>query len=210
MTVAVLSSGELVLGEPLARILNSCSVVVAADGGLAALQGQQRVADVVVGDFDSLTMESKDLQTLAKKVERLDHHKDESDTDAAVRRAKEFLPDEIWLVAGSGGRMDHWLSNLRLVEHLSLITRWYTPVQTILRLSPGQVLSITPGLVSVFPLGSGPWNLRSHGLRWPLEPVNFDRWHSLSNQADDGASVESLAGEFLVFQDSGTTRDLAP
>jgi len=107
---------------------------------------------------------------------------------------------EIWLLGGGGQRMDHWMANLRLVTNRPQITRWLTAREEIWNLSPGASVAVSEGTISVFPLGSGPWLLRSRGLHWPLDAVDFGRWHSLSNMAGQGAEVTVVAGQALVMR----------
>lgn len=165
------------------------------------LQGTGFVADVAVGDLDSLQESGLPWRDLTKEVQAYSSHKDLTDTELAVELALGSGAGCLWLFGGGGGRMDHWLSNLRLFESSPAIGRWYTPFDIGFRLGEGLSLRLSDGRVSVFPVGLGPWQASSQGLRWPLDQVDFSRWHSLSNVAQTGATIESQQGEFLVLQD---------
>lgn len=179
--------------------LNASQRIVAADGGLATLRHLGRRADLWVGDGDSLEGGPDAWSDWYQEAVVLDRAKDETDTEAAVRVAVDAGASEVWLIGGSGQRMDHWWANLRLVGSTPRITRWLTAFEQVRSVSSG-TLTLEPGTVSVFPLGPGPWSMTSQGLRWPLDGVDFTRWHSLSNEAVTGARVTVVRGHFLVLQ----------
>jgi thiamine pyrophosphokinase len=56
-------------------------------------------------------------------------------------------------------------------------------------------------LVSVFPLGDGPWKAESRGLRWPLDRLNWNRgFFGVSNLGEEACfSVRALEGRFMVI-----------
>jgi len=55
--------------------------------------------------------------------------------------------------------------------------------------------------VSVFPLGDGPWEAESAGLKWPLNGISWNRgFFGLSNEAPEGAfTIRAKQGRFLVM-----------
>jgi thiamine pyrophosphokinase len=68
----------------------------------------------------------------------------------------------------------------------------------------GEILetALLPGdAVSVLPLGDGPWSAESLGLKWPLEPVRWERSvAAISNVASDGAfRIRASRGRFMVI-----------
>jgi thiamine pyrophosphokinase len=55
-------------------------------------------------------------------------------------------------------------------------------------------------LVSVFPLGQGPWDAESEGLRWPLAGLPWDRgFFGISNVAEARFALRAKKGRFLVI-----------
>jgi thiamine pyrophosphokinase len=61
---------------------------------------------------------------------------------------------------------------------------------------------VPPGsLVSVFPLGAGPWKAESRGLRWPLNDLPWaPGFFGISNIAGEGLfSINVTAGRFLLI-----------
>jgi len=55
--------------------------------------------------------------------------------------------------------------------------------------------------VSVFPLGGGPWEAESTGLKWPLNGISWNRgFFGLSNEAPEGAfTIRVKQGRFMVM-----------
>ena len=87
---------------------------IAADQGYrnALLLGEN--IDILLGDFDSFT------EKLPENVEtvRVPAEKDFTDTQLAVSTAIERGADEIVIIGGLCGRLDHTLSNLSILQSL--------------------------------------------------------------------------------------------
>jgi thiamine pyrophosphokinase len=67
-------------------------------------------------------------------------------------------------------------------------------------------LRLLPGsLISVFPLGTGPWDAGSSGLKWPLKGYGWNRGSfGVSNVAPSGDFVvQALEGRFMVITPLG-------
>ena len=203
MVTAVCTGGEPPLPSHSISWLDACQRTIAADGGLTFLRSLGKKADLWIGDGDSLPGELSDWVDWYSEARLLDRAKDNSDTEAAVQAALEGGTDEIWLLGGAGGRMDHWWSNLRLAARQPLLTRWLTRHEEAWNLGPGDHLVLEAGVVSVFPLGSGPWRISSLGLRWPLDGLDFLQWHSLSNEAERDTTLTVESGRFLVLRPLG-------
>lgn len=84
-------------------------------GSLFILEKDWRL-DLAVGDFDSLTNQEKEQVTAAAtEVEQAQAEKDDTDTQLAlVRVFAKFPKAQITIVGATGGRLDHFLSNLWL------------------------------------------------------------------------------------------------
>ncbi len=76
--------------------------VIAADAGLRYLEQAGILADLVIGDFDTL----KEIPTGANVV-RLNCEKDDTDMLAAVREGIKAGYKEFHIYGGTGGRIDH-------------------------------------------------------------------------------------------------------
>lgn len=84
--------------------------VITADAGFRYLEQAGILADLVIGDFDTL----KEISTGANVV-RLSCEKDDTDILAAVREGIKAGYAEFHIYGGTGGRFDHTLANLQVL-----------------------------------------------------------------------------------------------
>ena len=89
-------------------------LVIAADGGFAALEGLGLSPDLVVGDFDSLGHRPDHPHVVALPVE-----KDDTDMHSAIRLGWERGYRAFRLYGGTGGRIDHTLANIQSLARLA-------------------------------------------------------------------------------------------
>jgi len=200
----------------------SADIIAAVDSGLIAAENACLAPDWVLGDMDSLVGEAnpaceaspvgeanpQGLHRLekypAERVLRYPSDKDYSDTELALDLLGEKGCDEIWLAGGGGGRTDHLLAIYSLFERDFPPAAWFTANEEIFCLREGKTLALSKApssRISVFPLGEGPWEAASAGLKWPLQGLPWKRgFYGLSNEAVDGAfEIRSLHGRFLVL-----------
>jgi len=189
-------------------------VLVAADSGLLLAQGSGAEVDWIIGDMDSLDEHDKNgLRRLdAYPPERVichPHDKDFTDTELAFSLLREKNCGTIWIIGGGGGRLDQLFGIRSLFERDDPPERWITAADDIRCI--GAVNSLVSELsvshnsplcpVSVFPLGCGPWEAESSGLKWPLAGLPWARdFIAISNEAPDGTfTITVRQGRFLVM-----------
>lgn len=88
--------------------------LIAADGGLAYLEEMGLIADLVIGDFDSLP----EIPARADVIV-LNKEKDYTDTLAAVHEGLNRGYKIFHIYGGTGGRIDHTLANIQVLAFLS-------------------------------------------------------------------------------------------
>jgi thiamine pyrophosphokinase len=179
-------------------------IIAAADSGLAAAENAGIRPDWVIGDMDSLDDPGRLDKYPAGRVLRYPPDKDYTDTELAVEFLREKGCGEIWLIGGGGGRTDHLFALRSLFERETGPCRWITAGEDIRRVDGGGVLEAETapgGIVSVFPLGGGPWAAESCGLKWPLGDLPWNRGSfGISNRAVEGTfSVTAKEGRFMVI-----------
>lgn len=92
---------------------------VGADHGAISLLNLGIIPHAAVGDFDSLTSEEwKRIQKDVADVNGFQAEKNETDTELAILKALEVKPDCIYITGVTGGRLDHYESNLHTVYRL--------------------------------------------------------------------------------------------
>ncbi|MDR2259237.1 MAG: thiamine diphosphokinase [Treponema sp.] len=185
-------------------LAEGAALIAAADSGLVRAEAAGLRPDWVLGDMDSLD-DPRRLETYPPgRVLRHPRDKDYTDTELAFSFLLEKGCDEIWLIGGGGGRADHLFALRSLFERDPCPARWITAGEDMYCLKgPGELaLSIAAGgLLSVFPLGDGPWEAQSGGLKWPLEGLSWNRgFFGLSNVAETGDFfIRAGAGRFMVI-----------
>jgi len=181
------------------------ALIVAADSGLEAAERAGIAPGWIIGDMDSLDRPERLDAYPPERVLRCPPDKDQTDTEMALSLLWEKGCTETWLLGGGGGRMDHLLALRALFEREKAPDRWLTRREDIRRLEGGEALEATglgkEALVSLFPLGQGPWAASSTGLHWPLGGIPWDRGSAwISNRAPTGACrIRALEGRFLVL-----------
>ncbi|AEF84196.1 thiamine diphosphokinase [Treponema primitia ZAS-2] len=197
--------------EQSAILAKGADLIAAADSGLLAAEAAGLRPDWIVGDMDSLGELSRLDRYPPDRVLRYPSDKDYTDTELLLSLLWEQGCDELWLLGGGGGRTDHLLAIQALFEREKSPDRWITAAEDIRQVRAGHPLEVAgaqavsggqaPGsLVSVFPLGIGPWELESRGLKWPLSGLPWERgFFGLSNVALEGDfMIRAIRGRFLV------------
>lgn len=88
------------------------SAIICADGGIKHAQALGLSPDLVVADFDSSDAE----QAISGEILRLRPEKDDTDTQTCMREVFKRGCTDAALVCATGGRIDHMLANLSLLE----------------------------------------------------------------------------------------------
>ncbi len=87
---------------------------IAADGGYNNAVALGATVDILLGDMDSFKGQPREGTELL----RVPAEKDFTDTQLAVNTALERGADDIVIIGGLSGRLDHTMSNLGILERL--------------------------------------------------------------------------------------------
>ena len=174
------------------------SFVIAADGGLDWLEGQGIRPHLAVGDFDSLGRVPSGVPVVRHPAE-----KDDTDMMLAVEEGLARGCRRFFLWGGLGGRLDHTLANLHLLDFLAGkgcegFLLGDTTAITALR---GGTLAFPPGqkgILSVFAWGGPAEGVTLCGLRYELENGTLTPHHPL------GVSNEFIGTPATVSVRNGT------
>ena len=203
----VFAGGEGPEAALLGKIAASADILAAADSGLVAMEKAGLTPHWILGDMDSLDLMEDPLlleKYNSSMVLRFPREKDLTDTELAINFLREKGCDEIWIAGGGGGRIDHLFAIRSLFDGRLCPDRWFPGNSEIRCLKDGNLLSAAPApesLVSVFPVGDGPWQAESSGLKWPLGDLAWENGGGLglSNVAINGLfEIRSMRGRFLV------------
>ena len=190
----------------------SAGLIICADGGYQAAIAAGLTPQVWVGDGDSAGS-----VTPAPNVHniRLRAEKDETDMQAALDYGLAQGFRQFVLTGCTGGRLDHFLANIGLLERLHDIGAqgeiW--DAQNILFLHPGgRAVIPKPSdfmYISVIPLDMSVSGVTLTGLRYPLRNALVRRTESLAVSNEfiaDSAEVEIAQGRALII----LSRDFSP
>lgn len=176
--------------------------VIAADSGLDHAARLGVIADLLVGDLDSVTDSS-----LAKTVQAFSPDKDKTDLELAMDAAIELRPPQIIVVGGSGGRLDHLLANASLLASPRFST---TPIcwlaggsETHVVHSATEFHGAVGDLLSLIPYGGPAHGVTTHGLRWPLVKATLSpgtTWGVSNEMTDSRAKVEISTGILMAIR----------
>ena len=101
---------ELITEHPKAEDLR-----IAADSGYHTAKALGERLDLLLGDFDSIGTLPQDEEA---EIRQVPAEKDYTDTQLAVEIAMERGAEEIILIGGLSGRLDHTLSTLSILEDI--------------------------------------------------------------------------------------------
>lgn len=108
----LLSYMECVTPDMAQELAESADYIIAADGGQNRAREFGLQPDCVIGDFDSTTLnEDFDCIYITYPAE-----KDLTDTEAALTHALEKGCRNVILLGGMGGRLDHTMGNIGLLD----------------------------------------------------------------------------------------------
>jgi thiamine pyrophosphokinase len=160
-------------------------LVIAADSGFdLALQFSVSI-DFVLGDFDSVKSISSLESLEEEQIITYPRNKDLTDTELAIEKAFKEHAEELILIGGGGGRLDHLAALMALFERNQCPDRWYGSFGSAYLVpglfgkdgeGEGQRFNFEEGrMVSFFPLGNVPCVPWSHGLAWKLNGLRWSR-----------------------------------
>ena len=172
-------------------------VVIAADGGMQCAENAGYSPRVYVGDGDSGGRALPGMETVPLKPE-----KDLTDLQAAYEWARDHGISEIIFTACIGGRQDHHLSALQLLE-----TAKKDGIQAEIWDPDNRILFLTPGTVkipksdfrffSLIPVDRELRGVSIRGAKYPLSNCTVYRGDSLtvSNEwKDDTVEISFTEG----------------
>mgnify|MGYP006284771661 CR=1 FL=1 len=181
-------------------------LVICADSGFDSFVNEGYDVDYLVGDMDSISKE--DLETAREQgmeIVKYDPDKDMTDGELAVRLAVEKGSDDITIMGGREGRLDHILSSVDLLYLIpeSRKARLYYLEDLVYLLREGEELEVDdPNKVySVLP--GDPRSIVSEiGFKWPLESELLEKGTTMgihNELSDEKGIIRAEAGDIIVI-----------
>ena len=188
--------------------------VIGVDSGLSFLYRNKVTPTHIVGDFDSI---APDIIAYYKTqtnipIREFNPVKDATDTEIALRLALELGAKKIWILGGTGTRLDHVLSNIQilkialdagveayLVDECNRISVWEKEIT----LSKGNAFGT---YFSLFPLGEAVLDVTIEGAKYPVSHHSVSSYESrfISNEMREPEVKIRFPEGILIFME---TRD---
>ena len=115
---AFIYTGGSLCTENITEYPEADDICIAADSGYKNAEKLGVKINILVGDFDSLDAASLDGVSKDTELVRVPAEKDFTDTQLAVKIALEKGAKGIVIIGGLGGRLDHTLSNLAILQKI--------------------------------------------------------------------------------------------
>jgi len=187
--------------------VNDGDFVIAVDGGYDYLLSVGITPDIIVGDFDSARAEPP-----AELTHRLPAEKDDTDMAAAIELAIEKGAKCLNIYGGTGGRLDHTLSNIQCLAGIA-----QRGVKGFIHGGDFVITAVKNGKLSFASGGRGTVSVFSHselstgvyerGLKYPLDNAVLKNTYPLgvSNELTGGvAEISVESGTLIIIYPQGT------
>lgn len=211
MTAYIFTGGEIAVGsmDELGLCLSEADLIIAADSGYNNASRLGVRPGLLLGDLDSIdrgALAPDELEHIEKII--VPAIKDDTDTQLAVDTALERGADEIIIIGGLGGRLDHTLSMVFLLEYIKdkgargVITDGRNRVRIM---ESGEELTIKRGYkyLSLVGLTDTCEGVSISGVFYPLKDAVLERKYAfaVSNEITaDAAEISLSKGILLVIE----------
>ncbi len=185
---------------------------IAADSGYMTARRFGIKPDILLGDLDSLecsTLSQGELDEMEKII--VPRIKDDTDTQLAVDTAIERGAGNIFIIGGLGGRLDHTLSSVFLLEYISehgagcTMTDGRNVVRMLVSNGEKRTVTVEKGYkyLSLISLSDVCKEVSVTGVFYPLNSTTLTRKYSyaISNEITAEHAVISLTdGVMLIIE----------
>lgn len=171
-------SGGTIDDEFVLQMLNEIQAeyVIGVDRGLQFLYRNQVMPTHIVGDFDSVEAELVEFYERQTQVpiRKFRPEKDASDTEIALHLAIELGAERVWILGGTGSRLDHVMANIQILKiaHDQGIKAYLQDSNNRIFLAEKEVMLCKQNqfgdYFSVFPFGGIVEDISIEGAKYPL------------------------------------------
>jgi thiamine pyrophosphokinase len=209
---AFIYSGGEIYPENITEHPKASDICIAADSGFANAKALGERVDIALGDFDSLSGGAGSIPDGVEKL-TVPAEKDETDTQLAVNVALSKGADDIVIVGGLSGRLDHTLSNLAILEALFDLgvpavildgrnrARYIRSTSTLIPRSGYKYLSLLAGDEKVK-------GVSVEGCKYPLKKATLNRrlQYAVSNEITGNVALISVRkGGIYIIESKDVT-----
>ena len=210
MRTLIVLGGDLPSPTLLRRCAGEAELTIAADRGLEAFEAAGVLPDLLLGDMDSVSAGTLARREGCTEMERLPCEKDDTDGGHAMEVALSRGATEITILGALGGRMDHALANLMLLNRAhegGAFAQILDERVRIVRIDGEIALHGAKGdTISLIPISEAHGVTLTGCYYHSREALSFDFVHPLgvSNVVtQDEARITVKAGDLLLFHHYG-------
>ena len=198
--LVIIADGEFPSHKTPLGILKESSSILACDGAADTLVDQGYTPDVILGDLDSLSDQSK--------IEYTDHivetpDQSQNDLRKALDYAKGNNISDITIIGASGKREDHMIGNIfSLLDYKDLKIKLYTDTGIFTCIHESQNIESFKGQqVSIF-TSDNTIKITSNNLKYNFNDNNISSIYigALNESLSDFFELEISHGSLLIFQ----------
>jgi thiamine pyrophosphokinase len=210
MKATIIAHGSLNNFEIIKRECTNCDIIICADGGAEFASKNSIIPNYLIGDFDSideLILEyygSKDTEIIRYPVE-----KDFTDKEICINKALQLNCDEICILGGLGGRLDHSLGNIGLLHKIKEVgaTGYIAGDDCYIYLCDNELTIVGEigDLVSIMPFKDDAFGVCLEGFKYPLREatIKFGQPIGISNLMErPSCNIKVSRGELLVIKNN--------
>ncbi len=189
---AVIISGGKIIEDSLIKQLgkHKKDLLICADSGANILYNNNIIPDVLIGDFDSISIEAyKAFEKKAVKILKYPEHKDLTDTHIALNYAIQNKAEKITIFGATGTRLDHTLANIFLLEeYMDRVECTLIDDNNIITIKKAGTHKIYANqefkYISLIPLSDQAKGVTTKGFKYPLHEACLKRADSfgISNE----------------------------
>lgn len=177
--------------------------LICADGGANFAKELKLKPNIIIGDMDSITAETKEHYK-AVQFETHPKKKDETDTELAMTHAIKIGADKVTVFGGLGSRMDHSLANIYLLKRfidVDIEAEMVNENNQIRLLGKTTELNFPIGtIVSILPIGGDVTGLTITGFEYPITAgeMSVDKPYGISNVVNRNSQQISFEQGLLM------------
>jgi len=205
MTGLIFTGGEGPLAKKeVLKIIKDPSIVLAADSGVHLAEKFNIKPDFLIGDMDSIKNADNILKKYPKeKILSYKKEKDFTDTELALSFLAKKGCDKTIILGGCGGRTDHFIGIFYLFLREMHPDIWILKKEIAWNVEGKFSLDTTKGeVISLFPLSINGCRMKSCGLKWELDSLDWKLGDTgISNIAlGNRIEIEMIKGRLLLIK----------
>lgn len=203
MRACIISNGNIKNKELHLKVIESCNLVICADGGADNARKLGVTPDAIIGDMDSISEETKHYFD-GRCEFIIDKDQDRTDTELALSYCIQRTAQEIVMLGCIGARFDHTLANLITMINSPVPSRMIDDNNEILLVDKELIIDgKMDDVVSIIPL-TDIKQLNATGLKWKVSSDVSFGWLGVCNRMfGTEARISAAEGKVLVIKSTG-------